>query len=83
MYVTSFSVFHTEVNSEFWSHFPSNNQITIRYSDHDLNRGPLSYQTNMGHTNTGLVLYSDPHCSCTYTSKQSVTNELTPLPLLA
>ena len=34
----------------------------VRYSDHGLNTGPFNDRTGFNHSNTGLVRYSDPHC---------------------
>ena len=35
----------------------------VRYSNGGLNNGPLNYRTDPHDLNTGLVRYSDPHCT--------------------
>ena len=39
------------------------NRLFVRYSGHALNKRPFDDRTCLDHLNTGLVRYSDPHCS--------------------
>ena len=40
-----------------------NSGQSVRYSNGGLNNGPFDDRTVCVHLNTGLVRYSDPHCS--------------------
>ena len=42
------------------------------FASHDLNKEPFDNQTVINHSNTELVVYSDPHCICNMMSQPSV-----------
>ena len=43
--------------------YDMNDELLVCYSGHGLNNGPFDEQTVLNHLNTGLVRYSDPHCT--------------------